>query len=676
MRNVAGVTVAIFTVVCLVVAAKAEGNNDAESILKKVAETYKSVKTYQDKTIRTRTSTIEGYDSYEQQYALFIERPNKLAFVCESGGWSRTRNILCDGKKVYTYMPWMRKYTEVDAPATLDELLEGEVGAQVLWRGYLAVVILFGKDPYKFIMNPQADQAELIGEEMLDGVRVYHLRVLHEGGMEIDVWVDVQSHLIRKARREMKFEGKLAEDYPHVRGKTVVYEERHEEIQIEAKIPAEVFSFAPPEGVERVESFFPRTSRREPREPDLELTPAPAGSEWEQVGPAFKHRIGGKITWDRFSYGIPGLLDMMLDSTGRLHIVFYDFLKGDYCYVTADKGAGLEENVDKAVLLGAACGIDVKLDIPETPSIIIRLDARNRPHILWGDSRLWHYMTLKGEEPGDGWVHAEVAPSDETMAKMWPKIAVSPAGVPYVLYFAVGGPEGRSWRLATKTGTSWDVATVPVWVGPRSDLSVGKHGEPMIAYCLTEQREVDLMTDWGYQLGLISKSGDKWIDEKITDQDFAATEAGFLRLLTDASGNPHVLFLTPRHDAAFEEFSRTGETWQGEVMVKRRRGMMLPGLYEFPAAVSGDGKFFLGYLRLTAAGYPKDTRGFHLVEKTGNEWQEHLLTQMDEVVGSAIAAPSSSEVLVALVTANKRERNLHWFSFKRVGNEGSDSQSR
>ena len=222
--------------------------NPGEEIVKKIAQTYKNIHTYQDEMLLTLSVTGEGIENKTSwRFRVVLERPNKLAITLKSGCQEAGgADIISDGKNVYTYIPVLNKYTVQNTPENFANFLKD----YVVNIDFIPILTLFCDDPYAELME-NVEEIKVIGEESLSGIKTVHLLFIQTDG-NIDLWVDNENYLIQKVRLDisqmMKAQGELSSDEMTMVGEVV-----SENIRLDKRIPKEVFVFTPPKGAEKEE---------------------------------------------------------------------------------------------------------------------------------------------------------------------------------------------------------------------------------------------------------------------------------------------------------------------------------------------------------------------------------------------------------------------------------------
>jgi peroxiredoxin len=222
----------------------------AELLLRRTASSYERLRTYQDEaTVSLREAGPFGRTA-EIRCSLAFERPNKVVIERLPG-----MRILCDGEKLYTHLSAINKYTMEKAPETIEGILEASLFG-FGWEGLspLKILSLFGDTPYKTMME-NVDDIEFVGDEKIDGTKAHHL-LLHGAETEIDLWIDVETDLIRKISSESSQPAAM----PGADPIQLIFEEFHNEIRADAEIPETTFVFQPPEGAQQTDDIIAELS--------------------------------------------------------------------------------------------------------------------------------------------------------------------------------------------------------------------------------------------------------------------------------------------------------------------------------------------------------------------------------------------------------------------------------
>ncbi|HIE22918.1 MAG TPA: DUF2092 domain-containing protein [Candidatus Korarchaeota archaeon] len=222
-------------------------------LLKKTDEAYKSLQSYQDKTTSIMNVSAQGMEQkMKAELSIAMKRPNKLAVVLKSGMMGMT--IVCNGEKMWTYMPMFKKYTVENAPESLEELIESASMMGMAGRSII-IITLFGDNPYEMLMEG-VERVKLVGEEIVEGTKMHHI-ILYQEEMDIDLWIDAGDYLIRKVRMDMsKIMEKQKEIMPGLADMKMILEELHSDVRIAEDIPDTRFIFKAPEGARETDDLF------------------------------------------------------------------------------------------------------------------------------------------------------------------------------------------------------------------------------------------------------------------------------------------------------------------------------------------------------------------------------------------------------------------------------------
>jgi hypothetical protein len=195
---------------------------------------------------------------------LALQRPDKVAMVHKQGAMGST--LICDGERTFTYVPAMRSYTEQKAPERL-ETLSGQMGISM--KSALPVVrFLVSANPLKAIME-RVLRVRYIGADTIDEVDCHRLRFEQEQ-FTWDGWLSSgDPPLLLKIVPDFSgiFAEALAsggEDAPKDFRYTMSY--HLQDWDVDPAFPTNRFAFVPPEGVQKVDSFF--GGQAPPREPE------------------------------------------------------------------------------------------------------------------------------------------------------------------------------------------------------------------------------------------------------------------------------------------------------------------------------------------------------------------------------------------------------------------------
>ena len=372
--------------------------------------------------------------------------------------------------------------------------------------------------------------------------------------------------------------------------------------------------------------------------------------EWRFAGGLLGREVApeGKEIWP--------LLDLEVDSNGFRHMLFYDQRVDLFRYWYQRGVREWRPGVFGGVYLEYGADKKAKSEVPVSPDTARELDRRNKPHIIWKKERGIHYMTPKGKDPKKrGWIHSVIG----DRATIFPKLAVSSKGIPYVLYFGYQKKD-RGVKLASMQDGEWKIESLGIKPSGDYDITAGNNDEIIVAVCYASD-----FPDEDHRLVLLTKSEDKWVQEEIATLDFLTNYPSHIKVLVDPDGNPHVFYSNGRvayreDDVIYEEFVRKENKWQRQGIVRIRPGIFIL-TDTFSVDISPDGKSFVCYADMNS--------GLYLVEKKGDKWQEHLLDTTKDIIKTSIAAINSSEVSIAFLSNSKETPGLFQVNFERVKSE-------
>ncbi len=151
--------------------------------------------------------------------------------------------------------------------------------------------------------------------------------------------------------------------------------------------------------------------------------------------------------------------DLAIDSSGRVHIVYQDELRGDLHYALKNGALWSYELVDSTDVVGKGCRL--------------ALDAAGTPYVAYFD---WSNTLVRvAVRSGGGWIVERTG-----LAGGEPSIALDPAGSPHFAYYRADGHLG----YGTRTAGIWTAEVVDSsnFNGLGCDLAFDGDGNPYIAY--------------------------------------------------------------------------------------------------------------------------------------------------------------------------------------------------
>lgn len=210
----------------------AQKKPDATRILNNMFRVYSRLASYQDEGILVTTNDEETGGTIEKMpFKTFFKRPNLFRFEWTDYGITKlgkTKMIWFDGKEAFMY--WEPDRYEKER--SLSSAVAGATGISLTTVNTLSDLLLpeeFGGSSLKTLVK-----VSLMGEEMFEGVRCYRLKAT-EMGDPIELWIGKNDFLLRKLRRERKYDDRLS-----------ISEEIRRKISVDQSIPEVVFNYKPP----------------------------------------------------------------------------------------------------------------------------------------------------------------------------------------------------------------------------------------------------------------------------------------------------------------------------------------------------------------------------------------------------------------------------------------------
>jgi len=212
--------------------AQAQRKIDARRILNKMFTVYARLASYQDEGVLVTTNDEATGGTIEKMpFKTFFKRPNLFRFEWTDYGITklgRTKLVWFNGKDAFTY--WEPDRYEKEE--SLNLAVAGASGASSRTASTVSDLLLPG-ELRTSTLNRLA-KVSLLGEDVFEGVRCYRITAT-EVDDPIELWVGKNDFLLRKLRRETKFDDRLW-----------IREEIRRKIQVDQSIPEVVFNYAPP----------------------------------------------------------------------------------------------------------------------------------------------------------------------------------------------------------------------------------------------------------------------------------------------------------------------------------------------------------------------------------------------------------------------------------------------
>jgi peroxiredoxin len=221
----------------------------AETVLRRMSDFYKKTKSC---AVDVERQQKLGSISVNNTFKIAIERPNRFAVHTVEAGPTAIQ-VVSDGKKLRIYIAGLQKYTEGDAPSTIEEM-----GNDPIVRGILQFLLindLCSANPYAKLTE-SVKTAVNAGEEMLDGVKADHLKFTQDQ-VDWELWVGAGGDpLVRRLVVDLT---KTVANTPmaqQFKNQKLELTQNFKNWRINPGLDEKSFAFEAPEGAQKVTSFL------------------------------------------------------------------------------------------------------------------------------------------------------------------------------------------------------------------------------------------------------------------------------------------------------------------------------------------------------------------------------------------------------------------------------------
>jgi thiol-disulfide isomerase/thioredoxin len=224
------------------------GGPTVESVLRKTADFYKQAKSF---VVELDRSQKVGPLAMQMTTTVAFERPNRLAV--HPKGSVPSIELVTDGKTMFLSIPALQKYTEGEAPATIDKLVRDPIAAAAIQ--FTMIGDLCAADPYASFMEGVKTTA-YAGQETLDGTKTHHLKFAQDQ-FDWEMWVAADGDPI--VRRVVVDLAKSVANSPaaaQFKDQKMEMIHNFKNWQFDRGVDEKSFTFQPPEGAEKVKSFL------------------------------------------------------------------------------------------------------------------------------------------------------------------------------------------------------------------------------------------------------------------------------------------------------------------------------------------------------------------------------------------------------------------------------------
>ena len=230
---------AVFVLTVLLFSApRAEAEEDnAKAILKAMSDYVASQDTISltfDTDIEVITPELEKIQ-FTNSGRLALSRPDKLV-VSRTGGYADVE-LVFDGKKLSALGKNINTYTQLDAPGTLDQLIEK---LRASFGLALPAADLLLSQPYEDLIA-DVSEAKHVGSGVIDGIECEHL-AFRNSETDWQLWVEIGDHPIP---RKYVITSKTVTGAPQ-------YTLRIKDWKSGEQVAADAFAFTPPQGAKKV----------------------------------------------------------------------------------------------------------------------------------------------------------------------------------------------------------------------------------------------------------------------------------------------------------------------------------------------------------------------------------------------------------------------------------------
>lgn len=220
----------------------------AKQVLRRTADFYKKAKSI---TVEIEREQKIGGLSVKYPVTVAFERPNRIALGMENGPSDFT--IVSDGKKMFISMTGLKRYSESNAPTSLDNLSTNPLVMGLL-NGTL-ILELCADDPYAKLMEG-VKSARHVGIETIDEVKLHRLAFVQEQ-VDWEIWIPVAGDpTIRRMTADLS--KTMANLPPGVQLKNQKFEmiENFKNWRVNQAFDVKTFVFTPAKDAQKVENLL------------------------------------------------------------------------------------------------------------------------------------------------------------------------------------------------------------------------------------------------------------------------------------------------------------------------------------------------------------------------------------------------------------------------------------
>jgi thiol-disulfide isomerase/thioredoxin len=226
------------------------GAPTAEAVLRRSADFYKNARSI---AVEVERAQKIGALAVQVTYEVAFQRPNRFAVRTKGGGPGPGIDVVCDGKKLFVSIPALKKYTEGDAPASIDAL-GGDMIVQSAFQGMLISEIC-AADPYGKLMEG-VKTATYAGLDELDGAKAHHLKFTQDQ-FDWETWVAAEGDpVIRRVVMDLTKAIANSPAAEQLKNQKLEMVQTFKDWRVDRGLDEKAFTFQPPEGAQKVKSFM------------------------------------------------------------------------------------------------------------------------------------------------------------------------------------------------------------------------------------------------------------------------------------------------------------------------------------------------------------------------------------------------------------------------------------
>ncbi len=233
-----------------------------QEVFRKVSDYYAGLDRFQvEMRTSMRMTAPQGTRTLNTTLKVAVARPNRLSLGLKSARFAAS--VICDGERLYTYVPALAQYIAVEAPEQLGDVLSASQLNVTGDMGLRFVNLLLQKSPYEVMLSGVYD-GQYAGTEDIRGVPCHHLKLFSEE-LEWDGWVEEgERPLITEIAPAMMKLAARSQNLPP--GASIEATVAFDNWEPNADLPEEQFAFNPPPDAEKVDSFAVAAAGKSPED--------------------------------------------------------------------------------------------------------------------------------------------------------------------------------------------------------------------------------------------------------------------------------------------------------------------------------------------------------------------------------------------------------------------------